>query len=341
MSLVHWFRGSGSVLLVTIAAGGLSAQQNTELDPVPNPFRTISDVVTMPEGRVMGSSNAVDVDSRGNIWLFERCGANTCLDSDVDPILQFDPSGSLLRSFGAGMFVFPHGVIIDDDDNVWIVDAGVAEGKGNQVFKFSPEGEVLMTLGQPGVRGESPDLFNEPSDLTIAPNGDIYVADGHIAQRSNGRIVVFNSEGEFLRTWGTKGSGPGELDCPHSIALDSQGRVFVGDRTNNRLQIFTPDGEFIAEWTQFGRPSGVRIRNDILYVVDSESRAAEGQYGYNPGWHRGIRIGSVTDGVVRGFIPDPGPHGGTSHPEGISVDDEGNIWGASVGDRTVWKWVRN
>ncbi len=341
MRLFHWFQGSGGVLLAVIVAGGLSAQQNTERDPVPNPFRTISDVVTMPDDRVMGSSNAVDVDSEGNIWLFERCGANTCLDSDVDPILQFDPSGRLLRSFGAGMFVFPHGVIVDDDDNVWIVDAGVAEGKGNQIFKFSPEGEVLMTLGQPGVRGETPDLFNEPSDLTIAPNGDIYVADGHIAQRSNGRIVVFNSEGQFLRAWGSKGSGPGELDCPHSIALDSRGRVFVGDRTNNRLQIFTPNGEFIAEWTQFGRPSGVRIRNDVLYVVDSESRAAEGQYGYNPGWHRSIRIGSVTDGRVVAFIPDPGPHGGTSHPEGISVDDEGNIWGASVGDRTVWRFERN
>ncbi len=214
MSLVQWFRRFGGVLLVAIVAGGVGAQQNTERDPVPNPFRTISDVVTMPEGRVMGSSNAVDVDSQGNIWLFERCGANSCLDSDVNPILQFDPSGRLLTSFGAGMFVFPHGIIVDDDDNLWVVDAGVAEGKGNQIFKFSPEGEVLMTLGQPGVRGESPDLFNEPSDLTIAPNGDIYVADGHIAQRSNGRIVVFNNEGEFLRAWGTKGSGPGELDCP-------------------------------------------------------------------------------------------------------------------------------
>ena len=341
MRLWHWFQGAAGALLVAIAAGAGSAQENTERDPVPNPFRTISDMVTMPEGRVMGSSNAVDVDSRGNIWLFERCGANSCLDSEVDPILQFDPSGRLLRSFGAGMFVFPHGIIVDDDDNVWVVDAGVSEGKGNQIFKFSPEGEVLMTLGQPGVRGESPDLFNEPSDLAIAPNGDIYVADGHIAQRSNARIVIFTRDGEFIDAWGTKGSDPGQLDCPHSIALDSQGRVFVGDRSNNRIQIFTPDGGFIAVWTQFGRPSGVRIRDDILYVVDSESRAVEGQYGYNPGWHRGIRIGSVTGGMVTGFVPDPNPHGATSHPEGISVDDEGNIWGASVGDRTVWNWVRN
>ena len=342
MSVVHWFQGSGGVLLVAIVAGGASAQQNTERVPLPNPYRTISDVVTMPEGRVMGSSNAVDVDSQGNIWLFERCGANSCLDSDVDPVLQFDPSGRFLSSFGAGMFVWPHGIIVDDDDNLWIVDAGVAEGKGNQIFKFSPEGEVLITLGQPGIRGESPDLFNEPSDLTIAPNGDIYVTDGHIAPESNGRIVIFTRDGVFKNAWGgTKGSDPGEFDGLHSLALDSQGRVFVGDRSNNRVQIFTPDGEFIAEWSQFGRPSGVRIRNDILYVADSESRAVMGQYGYNPGSHRGIRIGSVTDGVVTDFIPDPNPHGGTSHPEGISVDDDGNIWGASVGDRTVWKWVRN
>lgn len=118
MRLWHWFQGAAGALLVAIAAGAGSAQENTERDPVPNPFRTISDMVTMPEGRVMGSSNAVDVDSRGNIWLFERCGANSCLDSEVDPILQFDPSGRLLRSFGAGMFVFPHGIIVDDDDNV-------------------------------------------------------------------------------------------------------------------------------------------------------------------------------------------------------------------------------
>ena len=328
-----------ALVLVAPLSGTARAQQNTERDPLPNPYETVSDVVTMTDGRVMGSSNAVDVDSHGNIWLFERCGANNCSDSDVDPILQFDPEGKLLQSFGGGMFVFPHGIVIDDDDNVWTVDAGVAEGKGNQIIKFSPEGEVLMTIGQPGVRGETETLLNEPSDLAVAPNGDIYVADGHISQQSNTRIVRFDRTGRFVTAWGSRGTGPGQFDCPHSLALDSEGRVFVGDRTNNRLQIFSPDGDFIAEWKQFGRPSGVRILNDVLYVVDSESRAAEGQYGYNPSWHRGIRIGSVDDGVVTTFIPDPNPHGATSHPEGISVADDGTIWGASVGDRTVWKWV--
>jgi sugar lactone lactonase YvrE len=239
------------------------------------------------------------------------------------------------------MFVFPHGVVLDDEDNVWIVDAGVAERKGNQIFKFSPRGEVLLTIGQPGVRGATETLLNEPSDLAIAPNGDLYVADGHIAQESNARIVRFDRNGRFISAWGTKGDAPGELDCPHSIALDSRGRVFVGDRTNNRIQIFSPDGDLLDIWEQFGRPSGVRILDDVLYVADSESRAVEGQYGYNPGYHRGIYIGSVNDGVVREFIPDPNPSGGTSFPEGISVADDGTIWGASVGNRTTWKWVRD
>jgi len=326
---------------LAMAPDAMGAQQNTVLPDLPNPYRTVSDVVTMPAGRAMGSSNAIDVDSRGNIWLFERCGANTCLDSEVDPILQFDPEGRLLQSFGAGMFVFPHGVVLDDEDNVWIVDAGVAERKGNQIFKFSPRGEVLLTIGQPGVRGATETLLNEPSDLAIAPNGDLYVADGHIAQESNARIVRFDRNGRFISAWGTKGDAPGELDCPHSIALDSRGRVFVGDRTNNRIQIFSPDGDLLDIWEQFGRPSGVRILDDVLYVADSESRAVEGQYGYNPGYHRGIYIGSVNDGVVREFIPDPNPSGGTSFPEGISVADDGTIWGASVGNRTAWKWVRD
>ena len=343
-----------------VAAGGTSAQDSVgrgqaptgrgstpteghNLTPpaVPNPYRTVENIVTMPPGRTMGSTNAINVDSKGNIWVFERCGANSCADSTVDPILQFDPSGKLLRSFGAGQFVFPHGIILDAEDNMWIVDAGVVDNvKGNQIFKYSPAGELVLTLGTPGVRGSTADLFNEPSDLTVAPNGDIYVADGHINQKSNRRIVHLSKDGKFIEAWGTSGAGPLQFDNPHSIALDSKGRIFVGDRTNNRIQVLSPRGEFIAEWRQFGRPSGVRIHNDILYVADSESRNIPGQYGYNPGFHRGIYIGSVDDGVVTAFIPDPRPNGGASFPEGISVDATGTIWGGSIGDRKVLKFVR-
>jgi streptogramin lyase len=316
-------------------------QQNTERPDLPNPYRTFANIVTMPPGRTMGSTNAINVDAHGNIWVFERCGANSCAESNVDPILQFDPSGKLVRSFGAGKFVFPHGIEFDGDGNLWIVDAGVVDNvKGSQIFKYSPDGRVLMVLGKPGVRGTAPGLFNEPSDIAIAPNGDLYVADGHISPKSNRRIVHLRKDGTFIEAWGTAGAGPGQFDNPHSIALDSAGRIFVGDRTNNRIQILSPRGEFIAEWRQFGRPSGVRIHNDMLYVADSESRNAPGQYGHNPGYHRGIRIGSVKDGVVTTFIPDPAPKGVASFPEGISLDKAGTIWGASIGDRNVLKFAR-
>ena len=317
------------------------AQQNTERPNLPNPYRIVEDIVQMPAGRTMGSTNAINVDSKGNIWVFERCGVNSCANSTLDPILQFDPSGKLIRSFGGGKFVFPHGIEFDSDGNLWIVDAGVVDNvKGNQIIKYSPDGRVLLELGKPGVRGTTPDLFNEPSDIAIAPNGDLYVADGHINTNSNRRILHLDKNGKFIKQWGTPGTGPGQFDNPHSLALDSAGRIFVGDRTNNRIQIFSPRGEFIAEWRQFGRPSGVRILNDVLYVADSESRNVPGQYGYNPGFHRGIYIGSVKDGVVTAFIPDPSPSGGASFPEGITVDRGGTIWGASIGDRNVLKFVR-
>jgi sugar lactone lactonase YvrE len=318
------------------------AQQNLTLPDLPNPYRMVADFITMPGGRTLGSTNAIALDGKRNIWVFERCGTNSCASSTVDPILEFDPSGKLIRSFGAGRFVFPHALIFDHDGNMWIIDAGVVENvKGSQIFKYSPDGKLLLTLGKPGIRATatSVDLFNEPSDLAFATNGDLYVADGHIAAESNGRVVHLNKEGKFIEAWGTKGSGPGQFDCPHSIALDSKGRIFVGDRNNNRIQILSPRGEFIAEWRQFGRPSGVRILNDTLYVADSESRNAPGQYGYNPGFHRGIRIGSVNDGIVRAFIPDPAPKSNASFPEGISVDKNGTIWGASIGDRQVTRFT--
>ncbi|HAJ75055.1 MAG TPA: hypothetical protein DCM64_01230 [Gammaproteobacteria bacterium] len=317
------------------------AQQNTLLQDIPNNYTSFENLVNMPDGRVMGSGNAVDIDSGGNIWVFERCGANSCSGSDVDPIIKFSPEGEPLTSFGAGMFVFPHGIIVDDEDNIWVVDAGVEDGvKGNQIFKFNQQGEILIELGQPGIRGDGPNLFNEPSDLAIGPDGTLYIADGHINPESNRRIVHLTADGEFIEAWGEKGTGPLQFECPHSLAVDSQGRIYVGDRTNNRLQILSPEGELLAIWEHFGRPSGVRIHNDMLYVVDSESRQIEGGYGYNPGWHRGIYVGTL-DGIVTDFIPDPNPQGGTSFPEGISVDDNGVIWGASVGDRKVTKHVRN
>ena len=321
-----------------VLAGILVAVVNAQPNSQPNPYRTVANWGQLPEGRTWGSTSAVDVDRAGNLWVAERCGANTCAGKTDAPILKFDPSGKLLTSFGAGMFVFPHGISVDPDGNVWITDGQGRDGKGHQVFKFSPDGKVLMTLGKAGVAGDGPDTFNQPSDVAIAPNGDIFVADGH-GGNTNARIVKFSRDGKFIKTWGKKGSAPGEFDVPHTLAFDSKGRLFVGDRANNRIQIFDQDGSFLEQWAQFGRPSGVFIdKNDILYVADSESNAMR-----HPGWKRGMRVGSAKDGSVTAFIPDPEPdpdHSATSAAEGVAADAMGNIYGAEVGPKGIKRYVK-
>src|SRR5262245_19838050 len=182
-----------NLILAGLAVTILSAQAPNSQ---PNPYRVITNWAKMPEGRVWGSLSAVAVDRAGNIWVGERCGANTCAGKMDAPILQFDPSGKLLRSFGAGMFIFPHGMHIDRDDNIWVTDGQGRDGKGHQVFKFSPEGKVLLTLGKAGVAGNGPDTFNQPSAVVTAPNGDIFVADGH-DRNTNARIVKFSKEGKY------------------------------------------------------------------------------------------------------------------------------------------------
>jgi NHL repeat-containing protein len=295
----------------------------------------------LPDGRKWGSTAGVEVGPDGHIWAYDRCGANNCADSKLDPILEFDPSGKNLRHFGAGLFVQPHGLYVDKDSNVWVTDAQGQGAKGYQVYKFSREGKILMTLGKAGVAGSGPDSFNQPMDVVVAPNGDIFVSSGHSPAFGDARIVKFSSDGKFIKQWGTAGAGPGQFVGPHSLAMDSQGRLFVADRTNNRIQIFDQDGMFIAAWKQFGRPSGLAIdKDDVLYVSDSESNDKEGAYGYNPGCHRGIRIGSARDGKVTAFIPDPDPKGATSTAEGVAVDRHGNVYGAEVGPKDLKKYVK-
>ena len=320
-------------LAIALCAGAVHSQ--------PNPYRAIEHWGVLPDGRTWGSTSSVDLDRDGNIWVADRCGANNCAGKSEAPVMQFDPSGKLLRSFGAQLFVFPHSLVVDRDGNIWIVDGQGRDGKGHQVFKFSPQGKVLLALGRAGVAGDTDDTFNQPSAVAVAANGDIFVADGH-GGNSNARIVKFDRKGKFLKTWGHKGAAPGEFDTPHALAFDSRGRLFVGDRANNRIQIFTPDGEFLEEWKQFGRPSGIYIdRNDVLYASDSESREREG-YGHHPGWQRGIRVGSARDGKVTAFIPDTfatPETAATSGAEGLAADGKGAIYAAEVQQKQLKKYL--
>ena len=309
--------------------------------PLPNPTPTIiKEWGPLPGGRRWGSSAGIDIGPDGNVWAYDRCGefdlaAGACDASKVDPILKFDRhTGKILASFGAGLFVVPHGMDVDRDGNVWVTDFAVnkAGTKGHQVFKFSPDGKILMRLGRAGVAGSGPDTFNQPCDVITAPNGDIFVADGHSGQNDNpapgstGRIMKFTKDGKFVKQWGKVGSGPGEFRTPHAMAFDSRGRLFVADRGNHRIQIFDQDGNYIDSYYQFSRVSDLFITaDDTLYAIDSESDEVR-----HPNWRTGVRIGRATEDKVTAFIP---PHFSDTRPlgvagEGVAVDADGNVYAA-------------
>ena len=307
----------------------LMALTAVRADDPPSPYRRVDNWAKLPAGMKFGQAISVDGDAAGHVWVFHR---------GEPPVLEFDTDGNLLKSFGQGMFVQSHGLCLDPDGSLWLSDGRAKDGRGEQVFKVTQDGKVLMTLGKAGVAGTTPDTFNAPSDIAIGRNGDIFVADGHGGQ-TNARIVKFSKDGKFIKTWGKLGSAPGEFNIPHSLAFDSQGRLFVADRGNNRIQIFDQDGNFLAEWKQFGRPSGIFIaKDDTIYVVDSESNKAR-----NPGFKRGIRIGSAKDGSIKAFIPDIDPNPDTTTilgAEGVGVDSKGDVYAAQVGRETITKFVR-
>ncbi|MDX1568659.1 MAG: hypothetical protein R3223_12710 [Longimicrobiales bacterium] len=308
-------------------------------------FEAVEDWAELPAGREWGAVTGVFPDPDGeHVWVLDRCGANSCLSSDLDPLFKFDSDGSLVGSYGGGLFAWPHGFFVDHEGNVWIADGPTgaraeeasAEGKGQQVFKLSPEGEVLMTLGVAGVSGYGPDHFNGPSDVLVAPSGEIYVLDGHGADGNN-RVVKFDSTGDYLSEWGTTGPGPaaGEMGDPHGIAMDSRGRIFVADRANVRIQIFDEEGTFLEQWTHFGPPSDIFIdADDRIYVTDTQTGALPEWYAErrSAGWVRGIRIGDARTGRVTGFLP--------SEAEFLAADGQGNVYGAQVPGQTLVKYVR-
>ena len=285
--------------------------------PPPNPYRTVETWPKLPANVQWGQVSGVELDSKGNLWVIHRTDP---------PIMAFDPQGNFLRSFGDGMFVQAHSLHFDRDGNLWATDGQAKDGKGNQVFKFNPaDGKVLLTLGKPGVTGDGNDVFNGVCDIVSAPNGDVFIADGHM----NARVMKFTKDGKFIMSWGKKGTGPGEFDIPHAIAMDSAGRLFVGDRANNRIQIFDQNGKYLAEWKQLGRPTGLYIsKDDTIYVADDESNPAR-----NPGFVPGIWVGNAKDGSIKAHIP-------ANATERAVADSAGNIYSAVLGGRTVRKYER-
>ncbi len=322
------------------------------INNLPNPYETVRNWGALPDGRKWGSVSAVGVDVDGkHIWAGDRCGANSCAGSKVDPIVKLDPSGKVVKSFGAGQILWPHGLDVDKQGNVWVVDARSATeaevkqypdaaGKGHTVTKFSPDGKVLLVLGTPGKAGNPPAAFTEPNDVIVAPDGSIFVAEAHNAQFLDadgpgaiGRISKFSADGKFIKSFGSFGYGNGQFRGPHALAFDSKGRLFVADRGNRRLQIFDQEGKHLDTWYQFSRISGLTITaDDTIYAIDSES-----DDNYNPGWRKGLRVGSARTGEVWYFVPEhvskqaSGMGGYGSMGEGVTVDSAGNVYAGEVG----------
>lgn len=336
--------------------GSSGPAEHADVEPVnnlPNPYETVRDWGTLPDGRSWGSVSAVNVDVDGrHVWAGDRCGVNSCAESNVDPIVKLDPDGNVVESFGAGLITWPHGIDVDAEGNVWVADARAPNARelertpdaprnGHQVVKFSPEGEVLMVLGTPGEAGDPPTHFTEPNDVLVAPDGSIFVGESHNAQfldepgpNAIGRITKWAPDGTFIKSFGSWGYEDGQFRAPHSLAMDSQGRLFVADRGNRRIQIFDQEGAHLDTWYQFSRISGLFIDgNDVLYAIDSES-----DENYNPGgWRKGLRVGDARTGEVLYFIPEhvserPSGMGGYgSMGEGVTADAEGNVIAGEVG----------
>ena len=357
-------------VLSTIATLGASAQAQQAQYPkptdLPNPYHLVEGWPTLPanmNGGHWGEVIRVSIDRAGNVWVFHRCfnvvppGSAVCINRGEanPPILEFDPSGKLLKSFGVGLFAYPHGFTIDSDGNPWASDvndkaivlgmsAKNADGvvMGQEILKLSPEGKILMTLGKEGVAGNGPDTFDRPTGVAIAPNGDIFVSDGHAPNaHNNARIMKFTKDGQFIKSWGRLGPEPGNFNEPHDIFIGgSQAHVYVADRKNKRIQVFDQDGNFIAAWTQFGEPSSVFVgKDDTIYagVSFADPGAKKGEL-------RGIMIGSAKDGSLKAFIPDPSDLDtvirGTS-ASGIAADDAGTLYAADVGTHNLRKYVKD
>lgn len=289
----------------------------------------------LPEGRALGSAAGVGVANHGTVLVFHRAYRTWSEPLPLDPITaptiaEFDAAtGALVREWGAGLFAMPHGLTVDSQDNVWLTDVAL-----HQVFKFSREGKLLLTLGLRGVPGNDAVHFNRPTDIAVLPDGSFYVSDGY----RNTRVVKFTAAGRFDFQWGEPGKGPGQFDTPHAITLDPEGRVYVADRENDRVQVFTPRGQFIAQWKNaaIGRPYSVAMLGSALAVI-----ADGGEQPDNPPDRSGVSVVSRAGAPLQRLGRWGNYDGQLMMAHDVAGDASGNLYVVDIAGRRVQKFAPN
>ncbi len=314
--------------LGTNAAGGWAQPRRT----IPR-YQVVHGWPVLPPGEVLGSAAGVDVNSRGEVYVFHRAGRTWEEPLPTTPIRRptiavFDgESGRLLRQWGAGQFAMPHGLSLDHHGNVWMTDVAL-----HQVFKFSPHGRLLLTIGERAVSGDDGHHFNRPTDVAVLPDGSFYVSDGY----GNTRIARFAPDGRFVSQWGRPGNGPGEFNVPHAIRIDTQGLVYVADRENDRVQVFNPDGRFIRQWRSsgIGRPYSLALVNARLAaVVDGGEQPEEGPD------RSGAALVTRSGQVVSRFGRFGNYDGQFRMAHDVASDARGNLYIVDIAGQRVQKFI--
>jgi len=291
-----------------LAITTIAAAFTVEVTAAESHYQLVENWAKFPPGVTKwGAATGVDVDAHGNVYVLHR--------NEAMPVMVFDRQGKFLRAWGQGIFKTTHFLRVDRSGSVWVTDRG-----DMQALKFNSAGKLLMTLGKKGVTGDnnSQDTFNGMADLAVAKDGDIFIADG---EGPNTRVARFSKTGNFVKWWGGKGTDPGQFNVPHSIAIDSKGRVYVADRSNNRIQIFDQSGKFLDQWTNFGTPWGLFIKGDRIYVVDGTANNC-------------LLIANTRDGKVLEKIE------GLHNPTAVTVDSRGAIYVGEVNGTNVAKFVK-
>jgi sugar lactone lactonase YvrE len=310
-------------LAILLAAASAFAQRPSNpalLIPQKAPeleYVAVANSIALPAGVTMGAPASVAFDARGHMIVLNR---------GPKPLMEFDADGNFVRSFGDGLFTRSHGLRIDRDGNIWATDVGA-----HLVMKFSPQGEVLLSLGTKGQAGEWNEAtqshrFNEPNDVAIGADGDIFIVQGHTPGRGDPRVLKFDNTGKFLKTWGGKGVEPGQFEVAHGIAIDARGLLWVTDRENQRIQIFDQDGKFIRELKYAGLPCGLTIGKDAIYMVNGFA---------------GQLLKLDLDGNVLAATGKPGKDlGEFGEAHFVAVSPKGEIFIADTVNSTLHKFVK-